>query len=45
MKIKPIILRNIWEHLPVGLMAIDPGGEVITINRAAADKAGKSCSL
>ncbi len=42
MKIKPIILRNIWESLPVGLMVIDPGGEVITINRAASEILGYS---
>ena len=40
MKMKPIILRNIWESLPVGLIAIDPGGEVITINRAASEMLG-----
>jgi len=40
MKIKPVILRNIWESLPVGLMVIDPGGEVITINRTTSEILG-----
>ena len=35
MNIKPIILQNILDSLPVGLMVIDPEGEVININRAA----------
>jgi len=42
MKMKPIILRNILESLPVGLMVMDPEGEVITINRAASEMLGYS---
>jgi len=40
MKIKPIILRNILDTHPVGLMVINPGGEVITINQAASETLG-----
>ena len=42
MNIKPIILRSILDSLPVGLMVIDPGGEVININRAASEILGYS---
>ena len=40
MSIKPIILQNILDSLPVGLMVIDPEGEVININRAASEILG-----
>ena len=40
MNIKPIILRSILDSLPVGLMVIDPEGEVININRAASEILG-----
>ena len=40
MNIKPIILKSILDSLPVGLMVIDPEGEVININRAASEILG-----
>jgi len=40
MNIKPIILKSIFDSLPVGLMVIDPEGEVININRAASEILG-----
>jgi len=45
MNIKPIILQNILESLPVGLMEIDPEGEVININRAASEILGYSLDV
>ncbi len=45
MNIKPIILRSILDSLPVGLMVIDPEGEVININRAATEILGYSLDV
>ena len=42
MRIKSIILQNILESLPVGLMVIDPDGEVVTTNQAASEILGHS---
>lgn len=39
-KMKAIILRNILDTHPVGLMVINPEGEVITVNHAASDILG-----
>lgn len=45
MNIKPIILQNILDSLPVGLMVIDPEGEVINTNRAASEILGYSLDV
>jgi PAS domain S-box-containing protein len=41
-EIKPVILQNMLENLPVGLMVIDGNGEIITINRSASEILGHS---
>jgi len=43
--IKPIILQNIVESLPVGLMVIGSNGEIVTINRAASEILGHSLDV
>ncbi len=37
MKIKSIVIQNILESVPVGLLVIDPQGEIVTTNRAASE--------
>jgi PAS domain S-box-containing protein len=44
-EIKPVILQNMLENLPVGLMVIDANGEIITINRAASEILGYSIGV
>jgi PAS domain S-box-containing protein len=41
-EIKPVILQNMLENLPVGLMVIDAKGEISTINRSASEMLGHS---
>jgi len=43
--LKPIILQNIVESLPVGLMVIGSNGEIVTINRAASKILGHSLDV
>ncbi|MGM0426899.1 MAG: PAS domain-containing protein [Thermodesulfobacteriota bacterium] len=42
MEIKPIILQNMLDNLPVGLMVINGCGEIITTNQAASKILGYS---
>lgn len=35
LEIRPVILQNMLDNLPVGLMVINAEGEIVTINRAA----------
>ncbi len=42
---KPIILHNILESIPVGLLVISPDGEIVTSNEAASRILGYSCRM
>jgi len=42
---KSIILHNILESIPVGLLVINPDGEIITSNEAASQILGYSCRM
>ena len=42
---KPIILNNILESIPVGLLVINPDGEIVTSNDAASEILGYSCRM
>jgi PAS domain S-box-containing protein len=43
--IKSIILHNILESIPVGLLVINPGGEIVTSNDAASGILGYACRM
>ncbi len=43
--IKSIILHNILESIPVGLLVINPGGEIVTSNDAASEILGYACRM
>jgi PAS domain S-box-containing protein len=43
--VKPIILNNILESIPVGLLVINPDGEIVTSNDAASHILGYSCRM
>jgi len=45
MKIKSIVIQNILESVPVGLLVIDPKGEIVTTNRAASEILGYSSEM
>jgi len=40
--LRPIILQNMLDNLPVGLMVIDSNGEIVTVNGAASEILGHS---
>jgi len=42
---KPIILHNILESIPVGLLVISPDGEIVTSNDAASHILGYPCRM
>ena len=42
---KSIILNNILESIPVGLLVISPDGEIVTSNEAASHILGYSCRM
>lgn len=44
MKIKSVILNNILESIPEGLLVINPDGEIVTSNQAASVILGYACS-
>ena len=43
--IKPIILHNILGSIPVGLLVINPDGEIVTSNDAASEILGYACRM